>query len=83
MTASVAIPGDRSQWSSHDLNRVSDAVSELQASHVIVLRWDGVSDYTPTAAKAISDRPKEFRGPTDPNTVSGVVLNTYDVWMST
>lgn len=83
MTTSVAIPADRSEWSAHDLNRMSDAVTELQRSHILVLTWDGVSDYSPSAAKNISDRPKEFRGPTDPNTVSGVVLNTYDVWVST
>lgn len=44
-----------------------------------VLLWDG-SDYTPTSLKA-SSNPKEFRGPVDPSSVTGVSLNQYDVWV--
>ncbi len=46
----------------------------------VVLTWSG-SDYIPTAAKAVTN-PKEFRGPTDPSGVSGVVLHQYDVWVN-
>lgn len=48
----------------------------------VVLIWDDVSDYIPAALKA-STNPKEFRGPTDPDTVSGVVLSPYDTWINT
>lgn len=48
----------------------------------VVLIWNDVDDYAPTDRKA-SELPKEFRGPTDPNTVDGVVLNAYDTWIDT
>lgn len=61
-----------------------DAHAATVAAHPgagVVLTWDaGTSDYVPTAAKAVS-APKEFRGPTDPGTVTGVVVNDYDVWV--
>lgn len=47
----------------------------------VVLTWSG-SDYVPAQFKALST-PKEFRGPTDPAGVGGVVLNTYDTWVDT
>ena len=48
----------------------------------LVLIWDDVSDYIPADLKD-SSYPKEFRGPTDPDTVAGVVLNPYDAWVNT
>lgn len=50
-------------------------------SGTATLTWTG-SDYTPAAYKALPT-PKTFRGPTDPSTVTGVVLNTYDEWIVT
>ena len=48
----------------------------------IYLTWTG-SDYTPTAQKSVTSRPKIFVGPTDPSSVSGVTLSTYDRWDQT
>lgn len=45
-----------------------------------VLRWDG-SDYQPAEFKADTSRNKTFIGPEDPNTISGVVLSTFDQWI--
>lgn len=47
----------------------------------IVLVWDG-SDYEPTNLKG-SSVPKEFRGPTNPADVPGVILNQLDIWVDT
>lgn len=47
----------------------------------IVFTWDG-SHYQPIDYVATTV-PKEFRGPTDPSTVGGVVLHAYDVWTET
>lgn len=53
------------------------------ASSAGVLTWDtGTSDYVPTGEKAAST-PKVFVGPTDPRTVTGVVVNAYDQWVQT
>ena len=48
----------------------------------VVLVWNGSNDYEPYEFKTLTS-PKEFRGPTDPSLVSGVVLNTYDTWVDT
>jgi len=47
----------------------------------VVLTWDG-SAYSPAEYIAL-ETPKEFRGPVDPSGISGVLLNTYDVWIDT
>lgn len=52
------------------------------AARGVVLVWNGSNDYLPAAFKTLTS-PKEFRGPTDPSTVPGVVLNTYDTWVDT
>lgn len=48
----------------------------------VVLVWNGTNDYEPYTFKTLVS-PKEFRGPTDPSTVPGVVLNAYDTWVDT
>jgi len=57
-------------------------VDTTLASVPIYLTWTG-SDYAPTNLKAVTSRPKIFAGPTDPATVSGVVLSAYDEWNQT
>lgn len=60
----------------------SGANNKILASTVTgVLTWNG-TDYAPSQLKA-STLPKKFIGPTDPTTVTGVVLNLYDLWDQT
>lgn len=47
-----------------------------------VLTWDG-STYVPAGYRADTSVPREFRGPTDPTTVDGVVMADYDAWRRT
>ena len=63
-------------------NTVLASVIPQYAGSGGVLIWDGVDDYIPSSLKA-GTSPKEFRGPTDPETIDGVVLNEYDVWVDT
>lgn len=57
----------------------SGAYSDLSGTPTLgnELYWNG-SDYVPTALKAATDRPRTFKGPTDPATVTGVVLSSSD-----
>jgi hypothetical protein len=57
------------------------ATSEVFVDRGVVLIWNG-TDYGPYEFKTLTS-PKEFRGPTDPSSVSGVVLNLYDTWIET
>ncbi|MFL6138780.1 MAG: hypothetical protein ACJ74O_13405 [Frankiaceae bacterium] len=43
------------------------------------LRWTG-TDYAPTALKGATGVYKQFVGPVDPSSVTGVVLGLYDAW---
>jgi parallel beta-helix repeat protein len=61
-------------------NKPTDTPS-IAASGVVLI-WNDIDDYIPENAKA-STHPKEFRGPTDPATIDGVVLNPYDTWIET
>jgi len=53
----------------------------------ISLFWNGstyaLPKYTPTGAAPLADtsRPREFVGPVDPSTITGVVLAPYDTWV--
>lgn len=50
----------------------------------IYFRWNaGVVDYQPTTLKGNTARVKVFIGPTDPATVSGVILADGDEWTQT
>lgn len=57
------------------------AASPAFVDRGVVLIWSG-SDYLPVEYKTLTS-PKEFRGPTNPAGVSGVVLNLYDTWIDT
>lgn len=61
--------------------RVDAIESALGSRSPVVLLWSvALGDYTPPDLKS-SSRPKEFRGPTDPASVVGVVLNEFDTWI--
>ena len=45
------------------------------------LAWNG-SDYVPTSLKADTTKPRTFKGPVDPSTAPGVVMNGSD-WFDT
>lgn len=56
----------------------------------IVLIWNGTTyvlpKYTPSGAYAVNhladtSRLREFVGPVDPSTISGVVMGNYDRWI--
>jgi hypothetical protein len=58
----------------------------------IVLTWNGTTyvlpKYTPSGAYAVNhladtSRLREFVGPMDPSTMSGVVMGNYDSWVPT
>lgn len=58
----------------------------------IVLIWNGTTyvlpKYTPSGAYAVNhladtSRLREFVGPVDPSTISGVVMGNYDSWVPT
>ena len=47
------------------------------------LAWDG-SDYVPSSLKADTSKPRTFKGPVNPSTVPGVVMNSsdwFDSWV--
>lgn len=60
---------------------VATAIAGGGGTQNLIFTWDGTT-YQPSASLA-SSLPKEFRGPTDPSTVGGVSLNTYDTWVAT
>lgn len=45
------------------------------------LAWNG-SDYVPTSLKTDTSKPRTFKGPVDPSTAPGVVMNSND-WFDT
>jgi hypothetical protein len=56
----------------------------------ITLIWNGstyvLPRFTPTGSYAVTplsdtSRPREFVGPVDPSTITGVVLAPYDTWV--
>lgn len=56
---------------------------QLSAGVPVQLNWDPVGlTYVPAESRA-STQPKKFYGPTDPTTISGVVMNDYDGWVNT
>jgi hypothetical protein len=47
------------------------------------LKWDGVSNYIPASLRTVTERPREFRGPTDPLTIGTITMADYDTWVPT
>lgn len=54
----------------------------IAAGALLGLIWDGAT-YQPAALRNNVSALKLFVGPTDPHTVSGVVLGRYDQWIQT
>jgi hypothetical protein len=49
-----------------------------------VLLWDaGEANYMPAASRADTSQPREFIGPTDPNSIDGITLAFGDRWTPT
>lgn len=48
-----------------------------------VLVWNGTNNYIPASLRTVTERPREFRGPTDPATIVPIVVSNYDTWIPT
>lgn len=59
----------------------NEAVTDAASKYSRVFVWNG-TNYG-TAATQARSFPAEFRGPTDPTTISGVVVNQWDAWDDT
>jgi hypothetical protein len=70
---------------------VSSHASDATAIHGVtdfagvpyVLIWNGTSNYIPASLRTVTERPREFRGPTDPATIGTITLADYDTWVPT
>lgn len=66
-----------------DSNFTSNLILSLlrKMGVALTLTWDG-TQYQPQASVADMTRTKVFIGPTDPETIPGVLLNTRDQWIA-
>lgn len=56
----------------------AEAIADTATKYTKVFVWNG-TNYG-TDATVARTAPAEFRGPTDPATISGVVVNQWDAW---
>lgn len=59
----------------------TEAIADAAGKYARVFVWNG-ANYG-TAATQARSFPAEFRGPTDPTTISGVIVNQWDAWDDT